>query len=150
MERSDQKYRPVIVRPRGEDGGEYWFVDGKIRGLVRIVMTAQQLAEVSQRTGRDMNTPRETREMENVPARLKHMDELGIDVQVLYPTIFIEQITDKPEWEIAICRGYNRWRAQRWRNSSFANKTGPAACSCAASKGIGSSPILTSIPSTKR
>jgi predicted TIM-barrel fold metal-dependent hydrolase len=30
---------------------------------------------------------------------------------VLYPTIFIEQITDKPEWEVAICKGYNRWLA---------------------------------------
>src|SRR5205823_12583020 len=99
MDRADQKYRPLIVRPRGEGGGEYWFVDGKIRGLVRIVMTAQQLAEVSERTGRVMDTPRETREMENVPAQLQHMDELGIDVQVLYPTIFIEQITDKPRSE---------------------------------------------------
>lgn len=115
MERSDQKYRPLIVRPRGEDGGEYWFVDGKIRGLVRIVMTAQQLAEVSERTGRAMQTPREAREMENVPARLRHMDELGIDTQVLYPTIFIEQVTEKPEWEIAICKGYNRWLADIYR-----------------------------------
>src|SRR5947208_2662690 len=111
MDRADQKYRPLIVRPRGEGGGEYWFVDGKIRGLVRIVMTAQQLAEVSERTGRVMHTSRETREMESVPARLQHMGELGIDVQVLYPSIFIEQITDKPEWEIAICKGYNRWLA---------------------------------------
>src|SRR5258708_23209311 len=111
IDKADQKYRPLIVRPRGEGGGEYWFIDGKIRGLVRIVMTARQLAEVSERTGRAMETPRENREMENVPARLKHMDELGIDVQVLYPTIFIEQITDKPEWEIAISKGYNRWLA---------------------------------------
>jgi predicted TIM-barrel fold metal-dependent hydrolase len=111
MDRADQKYRPLIVRPRGEGGGEYWFIDGKIRGLVRIVMTAQELADVSERTGRDMQTPRETREMENVQARLNHMDQLGIDIQVLYPTIFIEQITDKPAWEIAICKGYNRWLA---------------------------------------
>src|SRR3989338_9023642 len=78
-------------------------------------MTAQQLAEVGDRTGRVMATPREAREMENVPARLKHMDELGIDVQVLYPTIFIEQVTDKPEWEIPICKGYNRWLADIYR-----------------------------------
>jgi uncharacterized protein len=115
MERADQKYRPLIVRPRAEDGQEYWFIDGKIRGLVRVVMTAQQLAEVSERTGRVMHTSRETREMENVPARLSHMDELGIDIQVLYPTIFIEQITDRPEWEIAICKGYNRWLADIYR-----------------------------------
>jgi predicted TIM-barrel fold metal-dependent hydrolase len=111
MDAADQKYRPVIVKPRGEGSGEYWFIDGKIRGLVRIVMTAKELDEVAERTGRVMNTPRETREMENVAARLRHMDELGIDVQVLYPTMFIEQISDKPAWEIAICKGYNRWLA---------------------------------------
>ncbi len=111
MDPADQKYRPVIVRPQGEGGAEYWFVESKIRGLVRIVLTAQQLDEAAKRTGRVMATPRETREMENVPARLKHMDELGIDVQVLYPTMFIEQVTDKVHWEIAICKGYNRWLA---------------------------------------
>jgi uncharacterized protein len=115
MDPADQKYRPVVVRPHLESGQEYWFIDGKIRGLVRVVMTARDLAEVSQRTGRVMDTPRETREMENVPARLRHMDELGIDTQVLYPTIFIEQITDKPRWEIAICKGYNRWLADIYR-----------------------------------
>lgn len=115
MELADQKYRPRIVRPSGEGGGEYWFIDGKIRGLIRIVMTAQEMADVSERTGRDMRTPKETREMENVAARLRHMDELGIDIQVLYPTMFIEQITDKPAWEIAICRGYNHWLADIYR-----------------------------------
>ena len=111
IDKADQKYRPLIVKPRGEGGGEYWYIDGKIRGLVRVVLTAQQVADVANRTGRDMNTAQETREMENVAARLKHMDELGIDVQVLYPTMFIEQIADKPEWEIPICKGYNRWLA---------------------------------------
>jgi predicted TIM-barrel fold metal-dependent hydrolase len=115
MEPSEQKYRPLIVRPRGEGGAEYWFIDGKIRGLVRVVMSAKEMDEVADRTGRVMKTPRETREMENVPARLRHMDELGIDVQVLYPTVFIEQITDKPAWEIAICKGYNRWLADIYR-----------------------------------
>jgi aminocarboxymuconate-semialdehyde decarboxylase len=111
IDKADQKYRPLIVKPRGEGGGEYWYIDGKIRGLVRIVLTAQHVADVAQRTGRDMNSSQETREMENVAARLKHMDELGIDVQVLYPTMFIEQIADKPEWEIPISKGYNRWLA---------------------------------------
>ena len=111
IDKADQKYRPLIVKPRGEGGGEYWYINGKIRGLVRIVLTAQDVLDVARRTGRDMNTPQETREVENVPARLKHMDELGIDVQVLYPTMFIEQIADKPEWEIPISKGYNRWLA---------------------------------------
>jgi predicted TIM-barrel fold metal-dependent hydrolase len=115
MDPADRKYRPRVVRPYGEGGQEYWFIDGKIRGLVRVVLTARQLAEVAARTGRVMETPREAREMENVPARLRHMDELGIDVQILYPTIFIEQVTDKAEVEIALCRAYNRWLAEIYK-----------------------------------
>jgi len=118
MEAADQKYRPEIVKPRGAGSAEYWFIDGKIRGLVRAVMTAKEMDEVADRTGRVMNTRRETREMENVGARLRHMDELGIDVQVLYPTMFIEQISDKPAWEIAICKGYNRWLADIHRQGN--------------------------------
>ena len=160
MDAADQKYRPIVVKPSGDQGGEYWFIDGKIRGLVRIVMTAHELDKVADRTGRVMFTPQETREMENVDARVKHMDELGIDIQVLYPTIFIEQITEKPEWEIPICKGYNRWLADihrarardgcggsascrfstwtpHWRSCSSARRTAPAGSSCAASRGAG-------------
>jgi predicted TIM-barrel fold metal-dependent hydrolase len=115
MDKADQKYRPVIVKPNSQSKSEYWLIDGKIRGLVRQVMTAQEMDEVAQLTGRVMGTPKEAREMENIPARIKHMDELGIDIQVLYPTVFIEQISDKPAWEIAICRGYNRWLADIWQ-----------------------------------
>ncbi|MBM4263359.1 MAG: hypothetical protein FJ145_18250 [Deltaproteobacteria bacterium] len=118
MEKADQKYRPVIVKPRGEGKGEFWFIDGKIRGLVRVVMTAQEMDDVARRTGRVMGTSQETREMENVAARVKHMDELGIDIQVIYPTMFIEQISDKPAWEIAISKGYNRWLADIWKQGA--------------------------------
>ena len=115
MDPADQKYRPLIVRPRAEESTEYWLVDGKIRGLIRVVLTAQDLDDIAKRTGRVMATPRETREMENVPARLRHMDELGIDIQVLYPTMFIELVADKVEWETAICKGYNRWLSDIYR-----------------------------------
>ena len=114
MDTADQHCRPRIVRPAGESGREFWLIDGKIRGLARQVITAQRFAEISQRAGRSMDTPQETRDMENVEARLRPMDELGVDIQVLYPTIFIEQIANRPEVEIPICRAYNRWLADLW------------------------------------
>ncbi len=112
-----QKYRPIVVSPHGESGQQYWMVDGKIRGVARQVITAQQFEEMSRVAGRNMSTPEETREMENVEARLHHMDELGIDVQILYPTIFISPVADRPEWDVPICQGYNRWLADIWRRS---------------------------------
>src|SRR5262245_25287889 len=116
LDPADQQYRPRIVHPPG-DSRAYWFIDGKIRGLARPVITAEQFAAVSRQAGRKMDTPEETRQAENVPARLRHMDELGIDVQVLYPTMFIESIADKAEVEIALCKAYNRWLVDIWSQS---------------------------------
>src|SRR5437899_10616952 len=79
MEASDQKYRPLIVRPRGEGGTEYWFIDGKIRGLVRIVMTATEMDDGADRTGRATMTPPETGAMESAPAPLHHMEQVRRD-----------------------------------------------------------------------
>ena len=39
------------------------------------------------------------------------MDELGIDVQVLHNTFWIERITTRPDAEVALCRSWNRWLA---------------------------------------
>jgi predicted TIM-barrel fold metal-dependent hydrolase len=49
--------------------------------------------------------------MREIEARLRHMDELGVDVQVLYPTVFLTPLTTRPEVELALCRSYNRWMA---------------------------------------
>jgi predicted TIM-barrel fold metal-dependent hydrolase len=45
------------------------------------------------------------------------MDELGIDFQMLYPTIFLRKLSDRDETRVAICRGYNRWLAGIWEQS---------------------------------
>jgi predicted TIM-barrel fold metal-dependent hydrolase len=42
------------------------------------------------------------------------MDELGTDIQVLYPTLFILPVTNRPDMELALCRAYNRWMADVW------------------------------------
>lgn len=115
MEPGDYKYRPQLATPKGESGKQYWVVSGKIRGLQRPVITAQAYAEISQRAGRNMQTPLDARDMENVEARIRHMDELGIDIQVLHSTMFIERIADTPEEEVPICKAYNRWLADIWR-----------------------------------
>ena len=39
MDKADQKYRPLIVRPRGEGGGEYWYIDGKIRATIMAALS---------------------------------------------------------------------------------------------------------------
>ena len=116
LDPADAQYRPRVVQPEGTRVA-YWFIDGKLRGLARPVLTAKEFAELSDRAGRHMDTPEETRGAENVAARLRHMDELGIDIQVLYPTMFIEQVAEKSEIEAALCKAYNRWAADIWSQS---------------------------------
>ena len=41
------------------------------------------------------------------------MDELGIEVQALFPTTLLHSVTDRPEVEVALARTYNRWMADR-------------------------------------
>ena len=62
-------------------------------------------------------TTEATRELKDVPARLRQMDELGVDVQVLYPTTMLSAVSEKPEVELALCRSYNRWIASRCAES---------------------------------
>jgi predicted TIM-barrel fold metal-dependent hydrolase len=45
------------------------------------------------------------------------MDELEVDVQVLYPTIFLRPFTRRPEVELAVTRSYNRWLVDIWKQA---------------------------------
>ncbi len=104
MLESERPHRPRIV-PTPNDpssGGESWLVDGTYLGKARNV-------------GQD--TSRESREMDDIKARLKHMDELDVDVQVLYPTIFLRPYTRRPEVELAVTRSYNRWLIDIWKKA---------------------------------
>jgi predicted TIM-barrel fold metal-dependent hydrolase len=43
------------------------------------------------------------------------MDDLDVDVQVLYPTIFLRPYTRRPDLELAVTRSYNRWLIDIWK-----------------------------------
>jgi predicted TIM-barrel fold metal-dependent hydrolase len=102
MLESEREFRPrVVATPDAEEtGGESWLVDGRLHAKARNV-------------GAD--TPKASREMEDIDARIKHMDELGVDLQVLYPTIFLRPFTLRPEVELALSRSYNRWLVDIWK-----------------------------------
>ena len=62
----------------------------------------------------EVNHPlRVRRELEDVQGRLAHMDEMGIDVQVIFPTFFIRYNTNNAEAEWALTTTYNRWLAEK-------------------------------------
>jgi predicted TIM-barrel fold metal-dependent hydrolase len=103
LEGAERKFRPQIVGTNdGSSHDEYWLVDGTLRLKSRNV---------------GKNTPMASRELSDVHSRLKHMDELGVDIQVIFPTIFIIPLTQRPEIELALCRSYNRWMADIWKQA---------------------------------
>lgn len=115
MEKNQQRYRPILLRPTEVDdtietqGGkqttkDYWLVDGKVWSGTR---------------NQDYNeTTAGQREMTDIEGRLAHMDQMGVDVQVLYPTFFLSVKTENPDWDWALARSYNRWLADVWKQSN--------------------------------
>jgi len=99
-------FKPISVDPgrpiqRGDlRPHRLWLVDGRARF---------RRWRDDERTG----TTAELRELLDVPARVRHMDELGVEVQVLYPTFLLGAPSPVPEVELAIFRSYNRWLADR-------------------------------------
>ncbi|HUK41750.1 MAG TPA: amidohydrolase family protein, partial [Candidatus Acidoferrales bacterium] len=102
MLESERALRPRIVATPDNpaSGGESWFIDGIYIGKGRNV---------------GYDTAKASREMDDISARLKHMDELDVDVQVLYPTIFLRPYTRRPDLELAVTRSYNRWLIDIWK-----------------------------------
>jgi len=56
-------------------------------------------------------------ELLDIPARLKAMDDMGVQTQVIYPTMFSSGGVESAEAELALTRSYNRWLADRTSTS---------------------------------
>jgi uncharacterized protein len=117
LEPSETKFRPQLFHSPDDPTRQYWVLDEKIRGFRILTLSERELQELSERAGRNLTTPQAARELDDVDLRLKHMDELGIDIQVLHNTFWIEQITTKPDAEAALCRSWNRWLAALCKKS---------------------------------
>ena len=93
MLESERQFKPKVVgATSAKDPFDYWMVDGRIIPRNNV--------------GRDL--PVAAREMSDLSLRIKHMDELGIDCQVIYPTFFITPISRRPDIDLAVARSYNR------------------------------------------
>ena len=58
---------------------------------------------------------RSVREMTNPSARIKLMDDLGVDVQIIYPSVLVTPFTTDTAIQVALCRAYNRFMANATR-----------------------------------
>lgn len=100
MDEEDLRFKPVRLTPAASpgQGQEFWLIDGRVFPIDKVP-----------------TLPVGSCEMLDIEARLRLMDELGIDMQVLYPTLFIAPVTQRPEVESALRKSYNRWMAEVWK-----------------------------------
>ncbi len=109
--------RPVMVSVPNDtlyrDFNVLWLIDGNIfpkaagKGGFRLITPAASQRE----TGRT-DIHRASREISDVAVRLADMDKAGVAVQVIYPTLFLVQVTDDPTLEAALCGAYNKYLAR--------------------------------------
>jgi len=82
MLESERPFKPKIVGSNNpSDAFDFWLVDGRVIPRNNV--------------GRDL--PVAAREMSDLSLRIKHMNELGIDCQVIYPTFFITPVSRRPD-----------------------------------------------------
>ena len=111
--------RPVLISIPDDtlydDSNAFWLIDGNIfprpsgKGGFRLITPS---AAKSQSSRGDSTIA--SREITDPSIRLADMDRLGIQIQVIYPTLFLIYLTDDVELEVVLCRAYNKWLAQVW------------------------------------
>jgi predicted TIM-barrel fold metal-dependent hydrolase len=116
LEPSEEKYRPLLYSTPG-NSRQYWVIDGKICGHRFPSLSERELKTMSEKIGRNVEISRASGELHDVELRVQHMDELGLDIQVLHNTLWIEQVSQRPDIEAALCRSWNRWLGDIWRQS---------------------------------
>ena len=106
LDGSDKKFRPQLFQSDENPNTKLWFLDGKTIGFRNPTLTEMELEALQKQTGRTLQTAADARELRDVQLRLQHMDKLGIDVQILFNTMWIARVADKAEAEIALCSSW--------------------------------------------
>src|SRR5690348_3071253 len=102
MRDDEQEFRPQVFVRDPADGApyrkgqrhQYWVIEGKLQSKGSNVGT---------------DVPSEAASLADIERRLSHMDEVKIDAQVLFPSLFLRPLTTNHDVEFALVRSYNRW-----------------------------------------
>jgi predicted TIM-barrel fold metal-dependent hydrolase len=92
-------FKDASRKPSGRSADEYWMIGGRV---------------FAKNGNIGFDIAKEKREAADIDARLAHMDDLGVDIQVLYPSLFLRMLSPLPHVDTALCRSYNRWLADIW------------------------------------
>ena len=104
---------PLVVEQRGAPGltiqDAFWVIDGRVlprlKGRGSTVYATPVVSTFGQM--KPFSIPSQT--LNDPAARLADLDRAGIDIQVIYPTVFLERHTDDAGFQTALMRSYNIW-----------------------------------------
>ena len=107
---------PLVVDKRGAPGltvqDAFWVIDGRVLPHLRGRGATVYATPVVSTLGQEIKTfSVASQTLSDPAARVADLDRAGIDVQVLYPTIFLERLTDDDGFQTALMRSYNTWLA---------------------------------------
>jgi len=75
LREEDETHRPLVLTRKDEaTDQQFWFLEGRAWG---------------KNVNQGDEFPTAAREAADIKARLRHMDELGVDMHVLFPTMFL-------------------------------------------------------------
>jgi predicted TIM-barrel fold metal-dependent hydrolase len=107
-------FRPIpVVFPEDTCFGERnaaWVIDYKLRHFAATPTLMKQ--------AREKGVPIPVQEMNDVAGRLDCMDDLGIDRQVVFPSVWLGCLAENEELEAALAKSYNQFMATQCGKSA--------------------------------
>jgi predicted TIM-barrel fold metal-dependent hydrolase len=123
MDKEMYHRRPVLLKAPEDTlygpRNAFWLIDGDIfpkpagKGSFRLITPSASKLESSRG---DIHLA--YREMTDIAGRLGDMDKLGVETQVVFPTLFLIYITGDAALDVALARAYNRFLAQACAKSN--------------------------------
>ncbi|MBI4611862.1 MAG: amidohydrolase [Candidatus Rokubacteria bacterium] len=90
----------------------FWLIDGeafpKFSGRGLHILGTPPISEFAK--AKPVSVGAQT--LTDIKTRLADMDRLGIDIQVVFPTLFLVALAEDVVLEAALCRSYNSWMAE--------------------------------------
>ena len=114
--------RPLpVVFPEDTCFGSHnaaWVIDYKLRFFASNPTLMKR--------ARDKGVSIPVQEMRDIKERLAYMDELGIDVQVVFPSLWLGCLAENIELEAALARSYNQFMATQCASQAVAFSISPS------------------------
>ena len=108
---------PITIAPgdapyMGVDNS-FWLIDGRAVQWTWGKGTVQIGCPLTSRHANMKVFSLGSQSLTDVDARVRDLDSAGVDVQVIYPTLFLVPLSEDDAFETALMRSYNSWIAER-------------------------------------